>query len=116
MPQAALQETEQQLLQLQAETEAMAGHLEIQTREVHTLQQLTAEQQAAMASNTKQALETEQRLTQDVGRLQVIFTMLRWWPAVLLGAVGCMLKMVDHHTTHLQNPQAPPTHPYSGHG
>lgn len=71
--QAALQETEQQLLQLQRDAAAQAGHLEAQTQEVLTLQELAAQQQATMVSNTKQSQESEQQLTQDASRLQVIF-------------------------------------------
>lgn len=72
MLQAALQDTEAQLLQLQRETEAHACHLEARTQEVQMLQQLSAEQQTAMTADSKQSQESEQRLTQEVAKLQVI--------------------------------------------
>ena len=75
VPQAALQDIEAQLLQLQTETEAQTCQLETRTQEVQMLQELSAEQQAAMASNTKQSQESQQRLTQDAANLQVIFSM-----------------------------------------
>lgn len=73
MLQAALRDTEAQLLQLQRQTDAQACQLEARTQEVQVLQELSAEQQAAAASNSKQSAESEQRLTQDVAMLQVSF-------------------------------------------
>ena len=86
MLQAALQDTEAQLLQLQRETEAQACQLEARTHEVQMLQELSAEQQAAVASNTKQSQQSEQRLTQDVAKLQVIDAL---YDDVILQDVPC---------------------------
>ena len=73
--QAALQNTEAQLLHVQRENEAQAQQLEAQTQELQMLQELSAEQQAAQASISKQSEEREQRLTLDVATLQVIFAL-----------------------------------------
>ena len=75
MTQAALQDTEAQLLHLQRETEAQTCQLEVQTQELQMLQELSAEQQAEVASISKHSQESEQRLTQDVAKLQVIFAL-----------------------------------------
>lgn len=75
MMQAALQDTEAQLLHLQREAEAQACQLEAQTQELQMLQELSAEQQAEVAFISKHSQESEQRLTQDVAKLQVIFAL-----------------------------------------
>lgn len=87
MLQAALRDTEAQLLQLQRQTEAQTCQLEARTQEVQVLQELSAEQQAAAASNSKQSDEIEQKLTQEVSKLQVILVLsidvvlpLSLWP------------------------------------
>lgn len=88
MLQAALQDTEAQLLQLQRETEAQACQLEAQTQEVQMLQEFSAELQTTMTADSKQSQESEQRLTQEVAKLQVIFAVSH--DDVVLQASGCL--------------------------
>lgn len=95
--QAALQDTEQQVLQLQREAAAQAGQLEACTQEVQALQELAAQQQANLMSNTKQSQDSEQRLTQAVAQLQVIHCSVWQWYLtwLLMRQCLCLYPVAD---------------------